>query len=157
MRIKPFSKDEIDTVRKTWRRIEPQNEHATRVFYDNLFAAKPEYEALFKREKSHTITEAIKYLVDGMDNLPTLLPYVRKLAVAHVHFGVREEDYSVAGPVFIGTLKQLIGPEFSKEDEIVWQSVYCVLSRLMISYAYPRPHTKILHWVLAKFPMRQVA
>ena len=135
------------TVRKTWAHIEPKNEHATELFYANLFIAKPELKVLFKRDKSHTITEAIKYLVDGMDDLPRLIPYVKKLAIMHVHFGVKEEDYQVAGPVFIATLKQLIGSDFSAEDEKVWQKVYRVLSKLMISYAYPRLHTKVLHRV----------
>jgi|GEM_PF-2662399 len=146
--LRPFSKKEIQTVRRTWRLVEPQNERATEIFYRNLFAAKPELRLLFKRDKSHTITEAIGRLVDGMDNLPDILPYVQKLAVMHVHFGVKKADYKLAGPVFIKTLKDLLGSEFTAGDEIVWNKIYRVLSGVMTSYAYPQRHTIVFSWLM---------
>lgn len=146
--LKPFSQLEIDTIRRTWRLIEPQQQLATDLIYENLFKEKPELELLFVREQRHNMTQAISRLIDGVDDLPRLLPYVANLAVMHVQFGVKKEDYPVAGVAFIKTLKQVLGPDFTKEDEIVWNNVYKILSKIMIKHAYPNLFFRIVNYII---------
>ncbi len=144
--LRAFSKKEISTVRRTWDIVSPNVDHATELFYQNLFEAHPQFKPLFKSEERH-FDEAISFLVDGIDDLPSVLPYVSKLAIRHVHYGVKEADYLVVGPVLMKTFRDVLGDQFTREDEKIWLRVYAVLSRVMISYAYPKWWTRIIRWI----------
>ena len=82
------------------------------------------------------LVETLGFIVDHLEDPDILLPAAQDLARAHVGYGVHKEQYASVGQALILTLKQLLGINFTAEDEAAWVSVYTTLSDQMIEAAY---------------------
>ena len=74
--------------------------------------------------------------VNGLKDLDSILPAVRKLAVRHVGYGVKPEHYAPVGEALIWTLQRGLGAGFTDEVRDAWLSAYGALSGAMIAAAY---------------------
>ena len=59
------------------------------------------------------------------------------LAIKHVDYGVKAEDYDKVGASLLRTLSKGLGDEFTPDVEAAWTDAYGVLSGVMKSAAYP--------------------
>jgi nitric oxide dioxygenase len=60
---------------------------------------------------------------------------IRKLALRHVDYGVKEADYRAVGSALLWTLKQGLGSDWTPEVAEAWASCYKILSDTMINTA----------------------
>ena len=72
---------------------------------------------------------------------PDRVPVAQQLAVRHVDYGVKAEDYESVGASLIRTLEKGLGDGFTPEVKDAWVGAYTVLSGVMIDAAYPAPET----------------
>lgn len=129
-----------DRIRRTWAKAVSISEEMSTVFYGNLFRLDPTTKPLFVgdlRLQGRKLVQTLGFIVDHLDQPETLLPAAEALAVRHVDYGVVAGQYASVGAALIKTLAQMLGDDFSKEDENAWAEVYGGLSDAMIKAAYP--------------------
>ncbi len=131
--------EQIALVKKTWkifREIDPFL--IGDVFYSKLFIDVPYVKHLFKipREaQSKKLVEMLSAIIGRLDRLDEVTNDIRQLALRHVGYGVKAEDYKAVGNALIWTLQQGLGSDWTPEVEQAWVNCYKVLSDTMINAA----------------------
>jgi nitric oxide dioxygenase len=126
---------EIALVRASFAKVAPIGEAAGAMFYDDLLRTAPELEPLFDQadmaEQGRKLMATLAVVVEGLDDLDRIVPIARDLAVRHVGYGVKPEDYDTAGDALIRTLRKGLGEDFTPEVEAAWTSAWGRLSAVM--------------------------
>lgn len=130
---------DIDHIRRTWAMAAAVPDQTAQVFYGNLFRMDASTRPLFAGDmklQGRKLAQTLSFIVDHLDEPEPLLQAARELAIRHVDYGVVAAQYASVGGALIATLKQLLGPSFTAEDEAAWGRVYTVLSDHMVQSAY---------------------
>ncbi|RED18073.1 globin domain-containing protein [Pontivivens insulae] len=127
---------DIRLVRKGWATAVAAADQTAQSFYANLFRIAPGTRPLFREDidvQGRKLVETLDFIVDHLDELDTLLPAARDLAIRHTAYGVQTEHYDHVGTALITTLQDLLGRDFTDEDQAAWTRVYGTLSGQMIA------------------------
>ncbi len=127
-------------VMDSFKKVEPISEVAADIFYTKLFAYDPTLKPLFKsdmKSQGKKLMAALKLAVNTLNNLDALVPVLQKMAVKHVEYGVKVEDYTPVGNALINTLHDGLGAEFTPELKAAWVEIYVVMANVMRQAAYP--------------------
>ena len=131
--------EDFDNIRRTWAIAAAVPDQTATTFYGTLFRLDASTKPLFVGDldlQGRKLTQTLSFIVDHLDDTEVLLQAARDLAIRHLDYGVTSAQYVSVGTALISTLKQLLGPEFSAEDEAAWGRVYTALSGHMIESAY---------------------
>lgn len=134
--------DQIAQVRSSFAKVAPIAEPAAALFYGRLFEIAPEVRGLFKAdmtEQGRKLMTTLAVVVNGLDNLPALMPAVNALARKHVSYGVTAAHYAPVGAALLWTLEQGLGEAFTPEVKDGWAQAYTTLSGAMIAAAEASP------------------
>ena len=74
-------------------------------------------------------------VVEGLDEIESLLPTVRDLGARHGGYGVTPEHYDMVGETLLWTLEKGLGKTFTEDVKAAWTEAYCLLSSVMIQAA----------------------
>lgn len=132
--------EQIASVRDSFGKVAPIADQAAALFYGRLFEIAPETRALFKSdisEQGRKLMATLAVVVRGLDDLPTLMPAVTKLAERHAGYGVGAAHYVPVGAALLWTLEQGLGEGFTPEVKDAWTTAYGTLSGAMIAAAEP--------------------
>ncbi|ALG89536.1 MULTISPECIES: globin family protein [Actibacterium] len=132
--------EQIDMVQGSFAKVVPIKDAAAAIFYARLFEIAPEVKPYFKgdmTEQGAKLMATLGVVVNGLKNLDAIVPVAQKLAVGHVAYGVKPEDYQSVGAALLYTLGQGLGDGFTPEVEAAWTEAYTILSGVMIGAAYP--------------------
>ena len=66
-----------------------------------------------------------------------MVPVAQDLALRHVDYGVKPEDYDSVGASLIRTLEKGLGDDFTPDTRAAWIGAYTTLSTVMKDAAYP--------------------
>jgi hemoglobin-like flavoprotein len=124
----------IALVKESHSWVVPISEQAANIFYARLFETSPDLKPLFKgdmKEQGRKLMATIAVVVNSLDRLGEVLPAVQALAVRHVGYGVRSQDYDVVGDALIWTLATGLGDRFSEQHKAAWIEVYTTLATIM--------------------------
>lgn len=127
-------KEQIDLVRKSYKRLEPVAEEAAVLFYARLFELDPELRPLFKggiREQGVKLMHMIGLAVNGLDRLEELVPAVKALGVRHEEYGVKDHHYDIVAEALLWTFEIALREEFTAEMKKAWIKVYGILAQTM--------------------------
>lgn len=130
---------QIQLVQESFALVLPLTVEAATEFYRRLFQIAPSTRALFKHdmaEQGRKLFLTLASVVDALDNLDDVLPVASALAIRHVSYGVRAEDYAAVGTALVQTLSHMLGDRFDAETKAAWESAYGLLSSTMIQAAY---------------------
>jgi methyl-accepting chemotaxis protein len=125
----------IRHVQSTWTSVESIAPQAAALFYQNLFEADPALRPLFKGDMSaqgKKLMLMIGVAVNKLNDLDTLIPALRSLAVRHVGYGVVNAHYATVGSALLKTLEQGLGPAFTPEVKQAWTTVYQTMASVMM-------------------------
>ena len=131
--------DEIKAIQASFAKVAPISEQAAALFYGRLFEIAPEVKPLFRgdiTEQGRKLMATLAVVVNGLSNLPAILPAASALAKRHVAYGVKAEHYSPVGAALLWTLERGLGSDWTPELAAAWGSAYGVLSGYMIGEAY---------------------
>lgn len=131
---------QVERVQNSFRKVLPNAAAVGALFYDNLFATAPQLRPLFNgdlREQQSKLMAMLRYVVERLDALPTILRDIQDLAQRHVRYGVQPEHYALVGAALLMTLEQGLGADFDAETRQAWEAAYGVLSGAMIDSAAP--------------------
>ncbi len=131
--------EQIALVQQSFKKIVPMKEAAGALFYARLFELDPSLEPMFDKkdlkEQGHDLMEMLATAVNGLSDLPSLLPVVRDLGVRHVDYKVEPEHYRTTGSALLWTLEKGLGEDFTPEVKQAWAAAYTLLSTIMIEAA----------------------
>jgi len=132
--------EQIDIVQESFAKVVPIKEAAAGIFYDRLFEIAPETKAYFKGDMSEQgmkLMTTLGVVVNGLKDLDKVVPVAQELAVRHVDYGVKPEDYDSVGAALLFTLGKGLGDGFTPEVEDAWTTAYTTLAGVMTGAAYP--------------------
>jgi hemoglobin-like flavoprotein len=134
--------DQVKLVQQSFARVAPISETAAVLFYDRLFEVAPTVKSMFPAdmtEQRKKLMAMLAAVVNGLGNLPSILPAASALAKRHVSYGARAEHYPVVGAALLWTLEKGLGDGWTPDVADAWTAAYGTLSRYMIAEAYGRP------------------
>jgi hemoglobin-like flavoprotein len=133
--------DQIKLVQDSFAKVAPISAKAAELFYDRLFEIAPQVRAMFPddmTEQRKKLMATLAIVVQGLNNLDTILPAASALAKRHVSYGAEAAHYPVVGQALLWTLEQGLGPSWTPEVAAAWTSAYTTLSGFMISEAHEK-------------------
>jgi nitric oxide dioxygenase len=133
--------DQVKLVQQSFAKVAPISEAAAVLFYDRLFEVAPQVKAMFPAdmtEQRRKLMAMLAAVVNGLGDLPSILPAASALAKRHVSYGTKAEHYPVVGGALLWTLEKGLGDGWTPEIANAWTTAYGTLSGYMISEAYGR-------------------
>ena len=133
---------QVALVQESFAKVAPISEAAAVMFYDRLFEVAPAVKAMFPadmKEQRKKLMATLAVVVNGLSDLPSILPAASALAIRHVSYGARREHYPVVGAALLWTLEQGLGDAWTPEVASAWTAAYDTLSGTMMVEAYGRP------------------
>jgi hemoglobin-like flavoprotein len=133
--------DQVKLVQQSFAKVAPISETAAVLFYDRLFEVAPQVKAMFPAdmtEQRRKLMATLAVVVNGLSDLPSILPAASALAKRHVGYGAKAEHYPVVGSALLWTLERGLGDGWTPEIADAWTTAYGTLSGFMISEAYGR-------------------
>ena len=134
--------DQVALVQQSFAKVEPIAEAAAVMFYDRLFEIAPAVKPMFPAdmaEQRRKLMATLAIVVNGLGDLPSILPAASALATRHVSYGAKAEHYPVVGAALLWTLEKGLGDDWTPEVADAWTTAYGTLSGFMIMQAYGRP------------------
>jgi nitric oxide dioxygenase len=131
--------DQVKLVQDSFAKVAPISEQAAVIFYDRLFEVAPAVQAMFPAdmtEQRKKLMATLAVVVNGLSNLPSVLPAASALAKRHVGYGAKAEHYPVVGGALLWTLEKGLGEAWTPDVAAAWTTAYGTLSGYMISEAY---------------------
>ncbi|CCE04653.1 putative nitric oxide dioxygenase (NOD); flavohemoprotein [Bradyrhizobium sp. STM 3843] len=132
---------QIALVQDSFAKVAPISDQAAIIFYDRLFEVAPQVRALFPddlTEQRKKLMGTLAVVVNGLTNLPSILPAASALATRHVGYGAKAEHYPVVGGALLWTLEKGLGDAWTPEVAEAWSAAYGTLSSYMIAEAYDK-------------------
>ena len=130
---------QIRLVQESFSKVAPISEQAAVIFYGRLFEVAPSVRALFPDDMSEQrkkLMATLAVVVNGLTDLPAVLPAASAVAKRHVGYGAKPEHYPVVGGALLWTLEKGLGEAWTPELAEAWAAAYGTLSGFMIAEAY---------------------
>ena len=130
---------QVSLVQDSFAKVVPIADQAAVIFYDRLFEMAPQVKPLFKGDMAkqrRALMGTLGVVVNGLSNLPAVLPAARALAKKHVGYGVEAAHYSLVGAALLWTLEKGLGEAWTSDVASAWTEAYGTLSGFMIGEAY---------------------
>ena len=132
---------QITLVQESFAKVVPIKDAAAEIFYGDLFETAPEVKPYFAntdmKDQGSKLMATLGVVVNGLRDLDKIVPVAQKLAVAHVDYGVKAEDYDKVGASLLRTLEKGLGEGFTPEVKEAWTTAYVTLAGVMKDAAYP--------------------
>ena len=122
-------------VRKTFAEIERHGEVAIDLFYDKLFAAKPDLRAMFsssRQKQSRKFLQSLKLIVCSLEEPERSVAVLEQLGERHKGYGVTQAHYELAGGVLLATLEEFFADRFTHDVRDAWQSAFGLIAAVMV-------------------------
>jgi nitric oxide dioxygenase len=139
-----MTSDQVTLVQQSFAQVAPIADKAAEIFYERLFDIAPSVKPLFHgdmAEQRRKLMATLAVVVNGLSDLPSILPAASALAKRHVGYGARPEHYSVVGEALLWTLARGLGPKWTPDVAGAWTAAYGTLSAYMIQEAFGPPAT----------------
>ena len=131
--------DQVTLVQQSFAKVAPISETAAILFYGRLFEIAPAVKPMFPAdmtEQRKKLMMMLATVVNGLGDLPSILPAASALAKRHVGYGAKAEHYPVVGAALLWTLEQGLGEAWTPDLAAAWTAAYGTLSGYMIAEAY---------------------
>jgi len=133
--------DQTKLIQESFAKVAPLSEEAAAMFYRRLFEIAPEVRTLFRSdmtEQGRKLMATLAVVVNGLNDLESILPTASALAKRHVDYGVKADDYAPVGAALLWALERSLGAHWTAELAAAWSAAYGLLSSFMIGEAYGR-------------------
>src|SRR5579864_1237336 len=120
---KDMTPDQVKLVQQSFSKVAPISDQAAAIFYDRLFEVAPQVKAMFPADLSEQrkkLMATLAVVVNGLSDLPAILPAASALARWHVAYGAKPEHYPVVGSALLWTLEKGLGSSFTYDVAAAW-------------------------------------
>ncbi|HMK81393.1 MAG TPA: globin family protein [Xanthobacteraceae bacterium] len=131
--------EQVKLVQASLAKVAPISDKAAELFYGRLFEIAPQVRAMFPAELSEQrkkLMTTLAIVVNGLGDLPAILPAASALAKRHVGYGAEPAHHPVVGEALLWTLEKGLGDAWTPPVAAAWKQAYATLSRFMIEEAY---------------------
>jgi len=109
------------------------------LFYEKLFAARPELKPMFTRNspgaQQKMFAQKLAAIVDSVEQPEILLAEARAIAKSHAGYGIRTEMYGWVGEALIASLREAVGPDdWTAEAEEAWAGAYDAVAKAILAH-----------------------
>ncbi len=128
---------EINLVRTTLDRLQPDAQRAAELFYGKLFEIAPELEDMFSADmkaQGQKFMATLGVIAAHLGDEARLLPHLRQLARSHDAYGVKPEHFRPMGMALVATLEAVLGDRMPEGADDAWHRVYDRLASEMIAF-----------------------
>ena len=128
-----------DIIKSTVPALKTHGLEITTTFYKNMFANNPEVKPLFNMDKQASgeqpkaLAMTILAAAQNIDNLPAILPVVKKIGEVHCNKEIQDEHYPIVGKNLLLTIKEVLGDAATDEVMEAWEKAYQVIADIFIS------------------------
>lgn len=128
----------IDIIKSTVPALKTHGLEITTTFYNNMFKNNPEVKPLFNMDRQSSgeqpkaLAMTILAAAENIDNLPAILPAVKKIGERHCDVLVKEEHYPIVGANLLLSIKEVLGDAATDEIIDAWAKTYDVLAKVFI-------------------------
>ncbi|WP_045856298.1 globin family protein [Teredinibacter purpureus] len=126
-------------VQESFSKVAPIADQAAEIFYTKLFEFDPGLRPLFKNDmksQGRKLMSTLKVAIKGLDDLNSLVPVLEKIAVQHLDYGVRAQDYTPVGNALLYALKMGLGDQWNPELRQAWVDTFRIVAKVMKDKAY---------------------
>jgi hemoglobin-like flavoprotein len=127
---------QIELVQSSFQHVLPIADAAGMMFYERIFTLAPDARALFGDDissQARRTMAAVKTVVDGLDSLDAVAPFLIRLGARHVRYGVQVEHFDVVGAALMWTLEQGLGELFTPEVCDAWAAAWTIIVDAMLT------------------------
>lgn len=129
----------IDIIKSTVPALKTHGVEITKTFYKNMFEQNPEVKSLFNMDKQvsgeqpKALAMSILAAAQNIDNLPAIMPVVKKIGEVHCNSKVKAEHYPIVGKHLLEAIKEVLGDAATDEIIDAWAKTYGVLAEVFIN------------------------
>ncbi len=126
----------VALVQSSFVHVLPIVDAAGLLFYERVFTLAPGTRSLFGDDIALQATRtmaAVKTVVDGLDNIEQVAPFLVRLGARHVRYGVLPEHFDVVGAALLWTLEQGLGDLFTADVREAWAAAFSVIAGAMLA------------------------
>lgn len=137
-----ISEDQLDLLRGSMRLVNARRPLMSAIFYERLFEIEPSFRRLFSGDllaQTDKVMFALGAVLGQIHDVEACREMTRELAIRHVGYGVKADDYAKAGDAVLQTLSEVLEAEWSPELDAAWRAAYDRIAVAMIEAAYPPP------------------
>jgi hemoglobin-like flavoprotein len=127
---------QIELVQSSFQHVLPIADAAGLLFYERIFTLAPRARSLFGDDialQGKRTMAAVKTVVDGLDRLDTVGPFLVRLGARHVRYGVAPEHFDVVGAALMWTLEQGLGNMFTDDVRDAWTAAWTIIVDAMLT------------------------
>ncbi len=132
---------DVILLQESFEMVAPQKDRFARRFYERLFAAYPETQALFAksdmRRQESALMATLAAVVAGVERGENLGPTLQRLGARHATYGVEPGHYPLVGETLLATFDEFLGPTFTPAMRETWAQAFEVISSQMIAAGKP--------------------
>ena len=128
----------IDIIKSTVPALKTHGVEITKTFYKNMFEENPEVKSLFNMDKQASgeqpkaLAMSILAAAQNIDNLPAIMPVVKKIGDIHCNSNVKPEYYPIVGKHLLTAIKEVLGDAATDEIIDAWAKTSGVLADVFI-------------------------
>ena len=128
----------IDIIKSTVPGLKEHGVEITTTFYKNMFANNPEVKPLFNMDKQESgeqpkaLAMTILAAAQNIDNLPAILPVVKRIGEIHCDRQISEGHYPIVGANLLASIKEVLGDAATDEVIDAWGKAYGVIAQIFI-------------------------
>jgi nitric oxide dioxygenase len=129
---------QIDLIRDSFHRLQPDVQTASELFYVRLFEIAPKLREMFRSDmtgQGMRFMTTLGVIVQYLDDPQTLRPHLEHLAQGHAAYGVKPEHFHPMGQALIRAMTETLGEDFPEGAAAAWEAAYDHLAREMIQLA----------------------
>lgn len=130
----PDASGMVETIRRSWAAMEDQADALGRHFYATLFHIAPETRDLFPvnmEVQRSRLLRALVHVVQMVDQLDDLVPFLQQLGRDHRKFGVIAGHYDAVGKALLSAIGTHAGDGWTPEVEKAWTDAYTLAGQAM--------------------------
>ena len=131
----------ITLIQESFAKVVPIKDAAAEIFYADLFETAPQVKPYFAnadmKNQGSKLMATLGVVVNGLRDLDKIVPVAQELAIKHIDYGVKPEDYDAVGASLIRTLEKGLGDAFTADVKDAWVAAYTTLASVMKDAAYP--------------------
>jgi hemoglobin-like flavoprotein len=122
-------------LKTSWAMVAPIGDTVATLFYERLFTLDPSLRRLFKnadmKQQRRKLVQALTAVINGVDNLPSLVPTLEALGRNHVRYGVTDQHYDTVGAALLWTLEQGLKEAWTPAAKSAWTEAYGAVAGVM--------------------------
>ena len=129
---------DTNRLKESFAHVAMHGDEVALFFYSDLFLRAPAVRDLFPVSMSvqrDRLLTALGTIVSDVDNLDSLVPFLRGLGRDHRKFGALAEHYDVVGASLLATLAHFSGPSWTEDLAADWAAAYGLVGQVMTEAA----------------------